>query len=748
MVKSKNKAKKFPKYQYAASLAKAFKDSKKRKKLDSSFKKSILISFYVITGLFFAVTALYAIFNSRLAYVRAWQALGDLVNSFGYYCMLYIDPDVPYTTTINTIPSVTFESILPYTFEELKGILSYFWRYFFEWNVFTDYLSALAEKSLNLLRISTLFLLLWVVWALVTSNPEDYPNAKWFERTKGLRLYDKLRYKVIIPLRGYIQDFWRWFRSHYFGEVLLCIWAFNLNVATIIIEAVAFYFFLCRFENLKVYIQFYKLALDIGVFLKSSFALLNVFLFVYFFNMWRKSKALAGLRKLEARVLEFFRKLAICVLITATVGAGKTTLLTSLGLTGSLEFRNQALQRMYKYDKYFPHFPWFKFEKHLRLMIKRREITNLATIEKKFEKLYDDFIIHPVAANIYGYDINVERMEYYTGLRKVPIWEALETYAKLFFIYTMETSLIAANFSVREDYLVRNCGNFILYNGDFFTKDTNYSNSHFAHILDFDTIRIGVTMVKDSKVRNSFEFGMILITEFGKELGNQLENLYVKKTDTECNVKNDLFIKRGKYSRHPGTVDGYPFVRYIGDEQRAMSLGADFREMCDIIDISESEEERITYPLFYAESLIYDVLDGGLFNKYYPRRFAKGNESLLSYSMKNTTCAITNPILRTYNHYCYKNLIVTVRRGDDESTKKEVKVPISYLKLYSDKFATDAHAQYFRKSALKANVSLNDFDTYKDLHATDEELHKLHSHAIKEMDVLGLTETSENDKAS
>lgn len=730
-------------YRYSSSLSKEYKESKKRKKLDGNFSKPVLVSFYLITVAFFVYSALYGILKCNLSYVRAGQSLSDLFNSLGYYFMNFIDPEAEYITSVNSFPGVTFESVLPYTYVELCEIFSIFRKNFFNGIVFQGYLISISESALLILRMVVFILPVILLFSMLTSHPEDSPNAEWGIRTAALKRYDKIRHTLVIPIRTYCINYWRWLRSHYFGELLVAAWCFNLNAATVMIEAVAYYIFLCRFKDLNIYVQVYKLVLDIGIFISCSMWIINATVFLWLFNKWRKSKALKKLRKLELKTLEFFQNLSICILITATVGAGKTTLLTSLGLTGSLEFRNQALKRMYKYDKYFPNFPWLKFEKYIRLMIKRRQITNLATIEKEFRALYGDYVKNPVPANIYGYDVNVERTEYYTGLRTISIWEALETYAKLYFIYTMESSLIASNYSVREDYLVLNAGNFLLYDGDFFAKKINRSESHFSHILDFDTLRIGVTMVKDAAVRNSFEFGMIMITEFGKELGNNLENMYVKKTDTSCNVKNDLFVKRGKYSRHAGTVDGYAFVRYVGDEQRAMSLGADFREMCDIIDISENTEERTAYPLFYIESIVFDVLDGRFFPRYYNRRFAKGNESLYSYFSKNIICSITNPLLRTYNHYAYKNLNVIVRRGDDESTNKEVKVPIPYFKLYSDRFATDAHAQYFRTSALKADVSLNDFDTYGALQATDAELHELHSHAINEMDELGLTESAQ-----
>lgn len=96
-------------------------------------------------------------------------------------------------------------------------------------------------------------------------------------------------------------------------------------------------------------------------------------------------------------------------------------------------------------------------------------------------------------------------------------------------------------------------------------------------ILDF------IQFIKENPRSDSFEFGVINITEIGKELGNNLELQQIKKNDESTNQKNDLFNSWLKMVRHSATIDNYPFVKIITDEQRPESWGADARDLCEII---------------------------------------------------------------------------------------------------------------------------------------------------------------------
>ena len=80
-------------------------------------------------------------------------------------------------------------------------------------------------------------------------------------------------------------------------------------------------------------------------------------------------------------------------------------------------------------------------------------------------------------------------------------------------------------------------------------------------------------MIENNKNAGSFEFGIILITEIGKERCNNLELKEVKKVTLETNQKNDLFNSWLKMCRHSATVDSFPFIKVFTDEQRPESWG-------------------------------------------------------------------------------------------------------------------------------------------------------------------------------
>ena len=143
--------------------------------------------------------------------------------------------------------------------------------------------------------------------------------------------------------------------------------------------------------------------------------------------------------------------------------------------------------------------------------------------------------------------------------------------------------MIVSNYSVRTDNDVVTRGNFPIWSLDFFTDRRRYSRH--AHILDFDVLRLGKKIQENNPNAGSFEFGVVAITEIGKERGNNLELKEVRKRIDETNQKNDLFNSWLKMCRHSATVDHFPFIKVFTDEQRPESWGADARDLCDIVTI-------------------------------------------------------------------------------------------------------------------------------------------------------------------
>jgi len=248
----------------------------------------------------------------------------------------------------------------------------------------------------------------------------------------------------------------------------------------------------------------------------------------------------------------------------------------------------------------FPDFPWINFEKELQAAIKLHQIYNLATCRRYVEGYCKDYElairkcvkrdIKPRHPKLYwGYNHELYDMKYDDKLKVSELKDVLVTYAQLYYIYTFRTSMLFSNYSIRTDGVLSDTGNFPLWDNDFFRRDSGTADeiSSYAHIIDFDALRLGRKVKEGNYKADVFECGVVPMTEVGKDRGNQFDHKGIKKDDPEANQLNDDFNKWLKMIRHGGTVDHYPFVRVIMDEQRPESLGADARELCDIIHIRD-----------------------------------------------------------------------------------------------------------------------------------------------------------------
>lgn len=275
-------------------------------------------------------------------------------------------------------------------------------------------------------------------------------------------------------------------------------------------------------------------------------------------------------------------------------------------------------------------------------------------------------------------------------------------------------------------------GNFPMWVNDFF-PETKKRESRFSHILDFDVLRLGKKIIEDNPNIGSFEFGVVVITEVGKERGNNLELKELKKGTEETNQKNDLFNSWLKMCRHSATVDNFPFIKVFTDEQRPESWGADARDLCEIVHIVSAGETKLALPFYTIEEMIADHLFRGFMNLYYDFRYRRGDNTLLVYLFKWVTSVIFRHNVRIYNRYGFSQLKVEKEAGtmDGKPTKKTY-----YLmnqKIYSSRFSTDCFSDYFNDMAKKTNVGLNDYIEYACEKASVEELKLQNSYFINSL---------------
>ena len=529
-----------------------------QKRLNIALTVALTIAFFLLGAFVF-----------RVAYCRTFEALIDLYGSFKYYfCVLFGFP-------VDGIPSVAERSkvlnwdvILPADFETFKANCISFFRLFINKENFLSWLSETGQKTGKISKIIIIvlpcILALWI--ALKTLYKKH--NTKHNIDTLSLRVYKTVTSYTTEPLKRFVRQYAAFVKGHNFIWIIwLVIWIFNLNFATIIIEFFAYYFyFAVSFDFGSIYTQIVKLIIDLQVVIKYVPFWTLLIICWLIFERWRRNLALAKLRRMENSNRGFINDLPIVSMTCGSMGKKKTTIITDMTLSQEIMFRNVAYGKLQETDMKFPNFGWIAFEMELRKCMEHGTVYNLATVKEwvklkrsRYEKHHDDSL------QLYGYDSKRYGLYYRDGLKTSYIFDVLSTYAQLYFVYVIQSSLIVANYSIREDNRLIDGGNFPVWNTDFFSKTPRPSRH--AHILDFDVLRLGKKVLENNPNTGSFEFGVVAITEVGKERGNNLELKEVKKGTEETNQKNDLFNSWLKMSRHSATIDNYPFIKVFTDEQ-------------------------------------------------------------------------------------------------------------------------------------------------------------------------------------
>lgn len=626
-----------------------------------------------------------------------------------------------------------------------------YWNLFADSNTFYGYLATVLQVIIYITMFGYLPVILFFLIKSISKRRFYKPNNDNVD-SKPLKLYKSFRARILVPTVRYLRSYAIFFRATKYLSFWLFIWLINTNIASIVTGTVSFlFYFSVSFDVGEIPHQFYKLFLDLSLMFETLPAIVWIVIALILFDMWRKNRGERRLRIFEGRIRGFLSLLPICILLCGAMGKKKTTILTDMALTQRVVFRDKALEIMQNVDLHYPAFPWLTFEKDLRAGFDEGSIYSLATIEEyvirrcvQSERIINDeggcrkYVErhnrkHPdkiVSAPYWGYDYKQYRRYYDDKLKISWLERNLVDYAHAYFIYTCSNYSIS-NYSIRFDDVMLSQGNFPIWNNDFFdrTADDIGLYSRYARILDQDLMRLGKTIVENNPNSGSFEFGVISMTEIGKERLNQLESQGMKKFTDETNQKNDLFNYSVKMFRHPATVAHYPFVRFFCDEQRAMSLPADLRELCSVVDIDDCSEMKIALPLF-IEGGVCRWLHEKFLKMYTNFRFYRADNTLFMYFMKSITSAIWNYRERRYNRYGYMKVKLDVEQGNLDGEKKSYLYYLMPKKIYSERFATDCYQDYFRKRARNTGIGLRDYPEYSGVTATAEELKEQHSYFI------------------
>ena len=682
----------------------------------------------VISAIFLGLTAVF-----WQSYARFGESCRDFGLSVAYYVCELFGIDYSFTPTVTEYSGVLqWEILLPDDWQGFTASAKEYFSLLIDGENFAGYWAKGGDVMLVAAKIIAVILPCVIVLLLVIYRMYRQGNTKHNQNTKPLRVFKAISKYTYQPVKRAVLCYREYLSEH--KAVWMCwiiLWVFHLNLASIVTDFFAYYFyFVLSFDVANLYVQVCKLFIDLQVIFRHFPWWSIVTVCWLLFNRWRKNIAFNRLWHFEARNCGFINELPIVSMSCGSMGTKKTTLITDMVLSQEVMFRQKALSILQQNDMKFPYFPWIAFEDELRSCMEHGTVYNLATVKEWVALKRQRFARHRnVRWQIYGYELERYGETFDDALKVNGLFEVLETYAQAYFIYVIQSSLIVANYSIRTDNALMDNGNFPLWMTDFFPKNRRTESRH-AHILDFDVLRLGKKVLENNPKAGSFEFGVVGITEIGKERGNNLELKEVKKGAEGTNQKNDLFNSWLKMCRHSATVDNFPFIKVFTDEQRPESWGADARDLADILYINSCGDMCLSLPFYTIEEMISEWAFNRFMRLYEDFRFRRGDNTLLVHILKSITAWIWRRNLRIYNRFGYSILKIEKERGTMDGKTENKKFYLMNAKIYAKRFSTDCFSDYFNELARHSHVGLMDYLEYATEKASVEELKAQNSYFI------------------
>lgn len=676
------------------------------------------------------VSLAFSLFRFSPVALRVWQAVKDFALSFAQLVLSYAKLETLVPSTVNTIPS-GMENVLPITLDEFKLFLNNYWQAFKSGDNVKAYFFYLASGSLGVLFAISSLVLPLLILALVVWLSYRKVDTEHGKNTTPLRVWFKIEGVAFYPVKRALSAYFRFLldeeakkRRRYIIAFAL-VWAWNLNFLTIALEAVAFIMYLSvHFDYLNVFVQVAKLAADLSV--STSFLPPWAWVIIGYivFNAIRRKIGFDRLDADEEKNEEFLEEHPGNLIATGPPRVGKTQAITDMTLSQNVIFRKKAKEKSRERMMEFPFFSWSILEQSVLEMRRRIPTFDLTYIREwiatmashfKGRAIYkpeeNEFVLRLSKALgykgddfIFNYNYKRYGLTYDNNLTEVDLFHCIELYAEEFYIYTSPTPLIIGNYPMRTNIRWKDYGNFPLMKVNFFKEKARdvKKKSQWSHIMPQDSFRLGKQKNPWGAYNNSFDLGCLTMSELGKELGNQITNRgEKKKADADgCNPNNDLWTMNAKMFSHATTIDYYTYFRILADEQRAMSILADFRELGSEMKIESKKAPVIKMPCFAFEELLYVTakeLMSSVFDFFKSRH---GKNTLFFYFALRGYSLIHNHYVRVFNQFSsYQINLKIADTSKDEKVKegKTCKYYISRKKSQSDVYNTAFFGTFYRE---------------------------------------------------
>ncbi len=700
--------------------------------------KQINYRHFIAAGLVLGSAAL-CVFVYKYPLVRLWESIIAFIRAIAYSFMDLLElPEAPeITQTVNDFSRVDLTGAIGIDVDELWRRLSGVWSEIFVWEHFQYYLIFLLWHFTRFMYYSCIILLIGVVAIIPVVLTWDDINNDYNQDTVPLVLFKRF---VAAPCRRvftWLRDLLVFFRSSRYWSWFVFVWLLNFGVFSVAISFLAYYFWALTAFDLSTFgVQLVKLAADLLLMLNTLPWYAWAVIFALLWDLWRHRIADDKMQHMEAQNKGMLSEMPMCAFVTAPPRTGKTTLITSMAISYAAMFRHNALELMTGNMHKYPRFPWINFELDLKDAIRAHFVYNLYTAREWVRTWCAGFLEDPCRQRLWDYNIDLYPTEYNDHLTVTPIWRALENYAQEFFIYFMQTSILVSAYSIREDFIFIDEGNFPIVDTNFFARDPAAieEDSSYAHVIDYDMLRLGKKMLEDNPNIGALEFGVVLIPEVDKERKNDLRLRELKLKDDVCTQKNDLFNEWMKMAGQSAMVENFCFLRILSDAQRPSSWGADARELSIVLHIDKKGDAANALPLFWVENGLVGKYLSWWDSVYVNSRFKWGNNRLITWLGEGLGSFLYSYLLRRNNDYGYWRQKIQSESGTlEKENLEEYSYTIARKKDYAERFASDHFKSYSQIQTAECHVGLGDLPAYNSIYPTFDEMIIQNSHFCREL---------------
>ena len=182
---------------------------------------------------------LFSFFRFSAVFGRMLEAVKDCVLSVAYYVLFLFELETLVNPTIGILPE-NIETILPLTIAQFKELMEVYGELLFDESNFTMFMNMVGNKiaDVSLLIMQLLLPMLCLCWIMFLLY-RDVDNDRG-QDSKPLQIFKCFESKTFTPMGRSVRKFCRWFsRQKWLRCTLVCVWLYNLNAFTIVMETLA-----------------------------------------------------------------------------------------------------------------------------------------------------------------------------------------------------------------------------------------------------------------------------------------------------------------------------------------------------------------------------------------------------------------------------------------------------------------------------------------------------------------------------